>query len=83
MKNLSWLWHRTPWPLLTGERGHHEIAAGRDASPYLRALESFSQAIGLMPEQVWDGPDLPSSYLRFRGPTDAAMPVIRPHSESE
>ena len=22
-----------PWPLLTGERGHYELAAGRDASP--------------------------------------------------
>ena len=37
-------------PLLTGERGHYEIAAGRDAGPYLRALENFSQAIGLIPE---------------------------------
>lgn len=24
-----------PWPLLTGERGHFELAAGRDARPYL------------------------------------------------
>src|SRR5207253_8812022 len=32
-----------PWPLLTGERGHYEIAAGRDAGPYLRALEPFAQ----------------------------------------
>src|SRR6201987_3180336 len=48
-----------PWPLLTGERGHYEIAAGRDPSPYLKALEKFSQGIGLMPEQVWDKPDMP------------------------
>jgi glucoamylase len=66
---------------LTGERGHYEIAAGRDASPYLRALESFSQGIGLMPEQIWDGPDLPSTYLRLGGPTDAAMPLLWAHSE--
>jgi glucoamylase len=70
-----------PWPLLTGERGHYEIAASRDPSPYLRALENFSQGIGLMPEQIWDGPDLPSSYLRFGGPTDAAMPLLWAHSE--
>ena len=25
------------WPLLTGERGHYELAAGRDATPYIRA----------------------------------------------
>ena len=24
------------WPLLTGERGHYELAAGRDPEPYLR-----------------------------------------------
>ena len=29
------------WPLLTGERGHYELAAGRDPEPYLRALEEF------------------------------------------
>jgi glucoamylase len=34
-----------------------------------------------MPEQIWDGPDLPSSYLRFGGPTDAAMPLLWAHSE--
>jgi len=70
-----------PWPLLTGERGHYEIAAGRDATPYLRALENFSQGIGLIPEQIWDGPDLPNHYLRFGGTTDAAMPLLWAHSE--
>jgi glucoamylase len=69
-----------PWPLLTGERGHYEIAAGRDASQYLQALENFSQGIGLMPEQIWDGPDVPP-YLRFGGTTDAAMPLLWAHSE--
>lgn len=69
------------WPLLTGERGHYEVAAGRDARPYLRALEQFSQGIGLIPEQVWDGPDLPSRHLRFGGPTGAATPLVWAHSE--
>jgi glucoamylase len=70
-----------PWPLMTGERGHYEIAAGRDATPYLRALENFSQGIGLMPEQIWDGPDIPNYYLRFGGTTDAATPLVWAHSE--
>jgi len=70
-----------PWPLLTGERGHYEIAAGRDPLPHLRALESFSQGIGLIPEQIWDGPELRSQYLRFGGTTDAAMPLLWAHSE--
>jgi glucoamylase len=34
-----------------------------------------------MPEQVWDGPDLPNYYLRFGGATDAAMPLLWAHSE--
>jgi glucoamylase len=51
-----------PWPLLTGERGHYGIAAGRDAGPYLRALQNFSQGIGLIREQIWDGPDLAARH---------------------
>ncbi len=70
-----------PWPLLTGERGHYEIAAGHDPLPYLRALENFSQGIGLITEQIWDGPDLPSQYLHFGAATDAAMPLLWAHSE--
>ncbi len=70
-----------PWPLLTGERGHYEIAAGRDPAPYLHALENFAQGVGLIPEQIWDAPDMPSRHLRFGGPTDAAVPLIWAHSE--
>lgn len=69
------------WPLLTGERGHYEIAAGRDAQPYLRALENFAQGIGLIPEQIWDAPEIPARHLRFGGPTGAAMPLLWAHSE--
>jgi glucoamylase len=69
------------WPLLTGERGHYELAAGRDAGPYLRAMERFASAAGLLPEQVWDAPDLPAGHL-FRGrPTGAAMPLMWAHAE--
>lgn len=70
-----------PWPLLTGERGHYEIAAGRDGAPFLRTLENFAQGIGLIPEQIWDGPDNPAAHLRFGGPTGAAMPLLWAHSE--
>jgi glucoamylase len=69
------------WPLLTGERGHYEIAAGRDPAPYLRALERFAHGIGLIPEQVWDRPDLRARHLRLGGPTGAAMPLLWGHSE--
>jgi len=70
-----------PWPLLTGERGHYELAAGRDARPYLRAMEGFASSTGLLPEQVWDGDDLPQA-LMYRGrPTGAAMPLMWAHAE--
>ena len=30
------------WPLLTGERGHYELAAGRDPRPYLQTMERLA-----------------------------------------
>jgi len=69
------------WPLLAGERGHYEFAAGRDVAPYLTALEGFAHGVGLLPEQVWDRPDLPEHYLRCGGPTGAAMPLMWGHAE--
>jgi len=69
------------WPLLTGERGHYELAAGHDPEPYLRALEKFSEGIGLIPEQIWDAPDLPSRHFEFGGKTDAALPLLWAHAE--
>ena len=69
------------WPLLTGERGHYELATGRDPGPYLRAMEGFATAGGLIPEQVWDGPDLSGSSCRLGRPTGAANPLAWAHAE--
>ncbi|HXZ80243.1 MAG TPA: glycoside hydrolase family 15 protein [Terriglobales bacterium] len=69
------------WPLLTGERGHYEIAAGRDAEPYIHAMENFSNGIGLIPEQVWDQPDNPKRRLFLGRPTGAAIPLMWAHAE--
>lgn len=69
------------WPLLTGERGHYELAAGRDVRPYLRALERFATPLGLLPEQVWDEPDRPEVYMQFGRPTGSAMPLAWAHAE--
>ncbi len=71
------------WPLLTGERGHYELAAGRDVHPYLRALEGFSSAkgTGLLPEQVWDEPDRPEVHMYLGRPTGSAMPLMWAHAE--
>jgi glucoamylase len=69
------------WPLLTGERGHYELAAGRDPTPFIRALEGFASGCGLLPEQVWDRDDIPEKFLFFGKPTGAAMPLCWAHAE--
>lgn len=69
------------WPLLTGERGHYELAAGRDATPYARAMERFATDTGLLTEQIWDEPDRPERGLAFGRPTGAAMPLAWAHAE--
>ena len=69
------------WPLLTGERGHYELAAGRDALPFLEAMAEFANAGGMLPEQVWDTIDLPERRMRLGQPTGAAMPLCWAHAE--
>jgi len=69
------------WPLLTGERGHLELAAGRDPGPYLRAMERFASPTGLLPEQVWDEPDRPNLYMFLGRPTGSARPLMWAHAE--
>ncbi len=69
------------WPLLTGERGHYELAAGRDITPYLQAMEGFVTSTGLLSEQVWDEEDRPELGLYVGRPTGAAMPLAWAHSE--
>ncbi|MDH6147937.1 MULTISPECIES: glycoside hydrolase family 15 protein [Paraburkholderia] len=70
-----------PWPLLAGERGHYELAAGGDPTPYIRALEAFAGTRGLLPEQVWDLPDLPNTPFVTGGPTGSATPLAWAHAE--
>ena len=36
---------------------------------------------GLLPEQVWDGADMPERELRRGGPSGSAMPLVWAHSE--
>jgi glucoamylase len=71
------------WPLLTGERGHYELAAGRvdDAKRLLAAMESFANEGGLISEQVWDVPDIAERGLHFGRPSGSAMPLVWAHAE--
>ncbi|HEV8355190.1 MAG TPA: glucan 1,4-alpha-glucosidase [Gemmatimonadales bacterium] len=72
-----------PWPLLVGERAHYELASGRPekARALLATLERFASPGGLLPEQVWDGPDLPDRELFTGRPSGAAMPLVWAHAE--
>ncbi|MEP7327117.1 MAG: glycoside hydrolase family 15 protein [Gemmatimonadota bacterium] len=69
------------WPLLTGERGHYELAAGRDVRPFIRAMEGFAGTTGLLPEQIWDEIDRPAFYMYLGQPTGSAMPLAWAHAE--
>jgi glucoamylase len=52
-----------PWPVLTGENGEFQIAAGQTATATndLDFMLNSASGIGLVPEQVWDDPDLAAS----------------------
>ncbi len=69
------------WPLLTGERAHYELAAGRDISPLIKTIEGFGSPGGMLPEQVWDRDDLPECRMRKGQPTGSAMPLVWAHAE--
>jgi glucoamylase len=70
-----------PWPLLTGERAHYELAAGRDVSGYIGAMERLANHLNMLPEQVWDEPDRPGQFLWAGRPTGSAMPLMWAHAE--
>lgn len=69
------------WPLLAGERGHYELAAGRKVKLFIRAMERFASPTGLLPEQVWDEPDRPDFHMHLGRPTGAATPLMWAHAE--
>jgi glucoamylase len=71
------------WPLLTGERAHYELAAGRPAvAEHLReAMESMAGPAGLLPEQIWDSADIPARELYMGHPSGSAMPLVWAHAE--
>jgi glucoamylase len=69
------------WPLLTGERGHYELAAGRSTETCLRTMEGLASKTGLLPEQCWDQPDRPEIFMWLGQPTGSAMPLMWAHAE--
>ena len=69
------------WPLLTGERGHYELAAGTDPLPYLEAMAAMGGTGGLLPEQVWDEAPIAEHGLFPGRPSGSAMPLVWAHAE--
>jgi len=71
------------WPLLSGERAHYELAAGRGeiAKTLLSAMESFANESGFISEQVWDSSDIAERELYFGRPSGSAMPLVWAHAE--
>ena len=71
------------WPLLAGERAHYALAAGRraEAESLLATIEAQTSPGGLIPEQVWDGPPIPSRGLAPGEPSGSAMPLVWAHAE--
>ena len=71
------------WPLLTGERAHYELAAGRpaEAKLLLATMEAAASSGGLLPEQIWDSEDLPELGLFLGRPSGSAMPLVWAHAE--
>lgn len=72
-----------PWPLLTGERAHYEVAAGNYsyAAELLKTIENFATETGMIPEQIWDSADIPELELFYGKPTGSAMPLAWAHAE--
>jgi glucoamylase len=69
------------WPVLTGERARHFFAMGLSAAELIRSLEGFAGESLMLPEQLWDGPDIPSRGLQFGRPNGSATPLGWAHAE--
>ncbi len=69
------------WPLLAGERGQYELAAGRDPLALLETMAAMAGKGGMIPEQVWDAEAIPRRYLFPGRPTGSATPLAWAHAE--
>ena len=61
------------WPLLSGERGEYELAAGRSADSHLATMAGAANRGFMIPEQVWDEDD--AYGFTFGEGTGSATPL--------
>ena len=69
------------WPVLTAERARHFFSMGLPAAELVRSLEGFAGQALMLPEQLWDGPEIPSRRLHFGKPNGSACPLGWAHAE--
>ena len=70
------------WPIFAGERGEYELAAGHGAAAELHAMAAAANAVGLIPEQVWDqNPPSGQSGFAPGTPTFSATPLAWSHAQ--
>lgn len=69
------------WPVLSGERARHFFSMGLPAAELVRTIEGFAGQALMLPEQLWDGPDLPGRKLQFGRPNGSACPLGWAHAE--
>ena len=62
-----------PWPMLTAERAAAELGHST-VSDYVASIEACAKA-GILPEQVWDSPDMPELDLVMNSGTGSATPL--------
>jgi glucoamylase len=65
------------WPVLSGERGEYEVAAGDPsfARTLLQSMQNMQSGQGLEPEQAWEDPNVPATDDPS-DPTDPATDSI-------
>jgi glucoamylase len=65
------------WPVLSGERGEYEVAAGVPAfaRTLLQSMQNMTSGQGLEPEQAWEDPDLAASPFGS-DPTTASIGFV-------
>ncbi len=59
-----------PWPVLSGENGEYQVLAGNTsaAETDLQFMLASASGVGLVPEQVWNFPDVAASPYGSRRP---------------
>jgi glucoamylase len=68
---------------LAGERAHYELAAGNtdEAARIAGIMRAQTSPGGLIPEQIWDAPDIHERELVNGRPSGSAMPLVWAHAE--